>query len=316
MWNFLSVDPSDLGGFVFYLFDSKHIGKLDFVEMKKVLEAIHGIDLNSKGQLQDQIMQELQSKSAIFTVDSFQNWTRIKPMLINPVLTTQFKLQEDIIANSFWKKISTQRMQDVNKNRRNFVHGLCSTVHAVYEERNIQAEAMQRISDMKGELQTKKSKSVDDRSSRRSTVLIDKLNQTEAKSTKHKRETKVASFNVEKYREDAVEEFKVPKASPKKRRKSTLRNHHDVVNKDPCSTEKLTVCKSSSDLDKAVIGSGGTSRRFSSVGNMNALNNGIEHKTDRPDSSIPANSTAGKRLPPINALARKPSSRRICASEH
>lgn len=197
----MSTEPLNLGGFVFYLFDDDRSGCLDFAEIKRILEIIHAQDLNKPGHLQDKIRLELQNKPPNLNLDEFQKWTRAKPMLTNPVLNMQLKMQECVAGQKFWKKACRERSGDADKAMPGYIFGEIARAEAIYSLLEKKRIASKTIDELKGDVKKKcaASRPVDEKSRRRNSLMLGLMNMKEIK--RPVRNTAAAKFDIEKFRD-------------------------------------------------------------------------------------------------------------------
>lgn len=186
---------------MFYLFDDDRSGSLDFQEIRKIIEIVHAQDLNKSGRLSDKINEEMMNKPPYLTIDDFQKWTRAKPMLTNPVLNMQLKLQGDLLGPKFWKEVTQQRSDDEEKVRPGYVFREIARADAIYALREKQRLASKNIDKMKGSVKDRAaaSRPADEKTQRRNSMLLGMMNLKAAATPKKKQ--KEAKFDSEKYRD-------------------------------------------------------------------------------------------------------------------
>lgn len=204
-----------MGGFIFFLFDNDKSGSLDFAEIKKIIEIIHSQDLNKTGSLQNKISRELENKPPHLNVDDFLKWTRAKPMLTNPVLVMQLKLQESAGGVSFWKMVTAQRNSNPVTAAPEYIYKEIARAEAIYSLFAKKKMATKKIDDMKGDVAKKSASSrpSDEKSLRRNSLMLGLMNLKEIKKPNRKNEK--ATFNVEKFRDENDMKFEGPKKGKK-----------------------------------------------------------------------------------------------------
>lgn len=202
---------------MFYLFDDDKSGSLDFREIKKIIEIINHQDLNKTGYLSDKINKELENKPPYLDVSDFQKWTRSRPMLTNPVLNLQLKLQEELIGASFWKTATYNRNANEEQSKPGFVFNVIARAEAVYSLRQSKSAAIQKINIMKGSIQQQASsiRPSDEKTQRRNSLVLGLMNLKNTATQQRSKRT-AAQFDSEKYRDKNDIKFDDERRSNKK----------------------------------------------------------------------------------------------------
>jgi Ca2+-binding EF-hand superfamily protein len=110
MWNLLTLEPSDLGYFVFTIFDRDNSGVLKFEEMKDLVETIHHKNYDKNIVIQ-RLVHKLLESSADVTMDHFVQWSQHHPSILAPLISLQDSLQGYIGGHRFWNDLYAKRRQ-------------------------------------------------------------------------------------------------------------------------------------------------------------------------------------------------------------
>lgn len=108
MWMFLTLDNSDLGNFLYFLFDTDRSGELDVNEIKNIISLVHHQLLNSRTSVQ-RLLEELSKKNHKLSAEEFTAWTKANPSLLEPVFHLHLELRNQLLGNHFWQTLQTRR---------------------------------------------------------------------------------------------------------------------------------------------------------------------------------------------------------------
>lgn len=110
MWNLLTLDPSDLGYFVFTIFDRDNSGVLKFEEVKDLVETIHHKNYEDNVVIHRLVHKLLESSTAV-TIDHFVQWSQHHPSILAPIISLQESLQIYVGGHRFWNILQRKRRQ-------------------------------------------------------------------------------------------------------------------------------------------------------------------------------------------------------------
>eukprot|EP00602_Paraphysomonas_sp_CaronLab_P003615 CAMPEP_0185030798 /NCGR_PEP_ID=MMETSP1103-20130426/17872_1 /TAXON_ID=36769 /ORGANISM="Paraphysomonas bandaiensis, Strain Caron Lab Isolate" /LENGTH=413 /DNA_ID=CAMNT_0027566057 /DNA_START=158 /DNA_END=1399 /DNA_ORIENTATION=+ len=110
MWNFLTIDHSQIGSFAFLLFDTDETGQLDSEEVLNMIYVIHN-NTHIKSKAVGHVIDKLKSSKESFSLENFDHWSRTHMSLLEPVLLLQKKLRQNIISERYWLSLSNRRYE-------------------------------------------------------------------------------------------------------------------------------------------------------------------------------------------------------------
>lgn len=167
MWDFLSTDSEEIGGFCFHLLSHKNYCSEHNItpsQVKEIMELIHGKNyIRNKG-LKKLIDQMLSTNATISSMEDFVSWSHENPVLVSPILKLQLTLRQEIMGSEFWQEMAAKRKASRDARRPGYVVEL--TAHAI-EKYEKMAAALEN---------EKSSKEAMERNKRRGSIarLVDK----------------------------------------------------------------------------------------------------------------------------------------------
>ena len=217
LWNYLSYDVSQLGAFLFFLFDNDNGGTLDIIEVKIMLETLHKKGSKNNSSLST-IMNTIFESGSQVTVGEFVIHCQNFPMLINPILIQQLKLQKELIGELFWKKIVEKRKSHPEMLDPGFVIKVSDRAQSENRAVMKKLKIEQDIAVRRGKVSEKAALiRTDTRTQRRNSLILGIMN-LKNKPEEKKREIST-ELKIDKIRNDLEDhELKLP--SRQRRRKS------------------------------------------------------------------------------------------------
>ena len=113
LWNYCTLGPSALMLFAFDLYDSDSSGNIDKDEMKMMLKEVYGDGFEN-----NDFAQRILAKIDGFEIDGedidirrFKEFTKRYPGLLFPCFKMQVHLQQRILGERFWTKVTTKRLK-------------------------------------------------------------------------------------------------------------------------------------------------------------------------------------------------------------
>jgi Ca2+-binding EF-hand superfamily protein len=270
LWNFLSTDPDDLGGFVFYLFDDDHTGTLEFKEIRKMVELIHATNIEKGGAKVDKLMAELSMMSSFITLDDFIKLTHRRPMLMNPVLKLQLKLQEDMLGEEFWKQAIAERALDPVKRDPGYIIRVSAHAVAMYHAITNKLAQEHKIKRMREEVDVKaSSRNVDEKTRRRNSIVLGYMKMKDAVTAKPERKTVIFDSQKVRASEEQIEkETKYTEPIKKRNEKDNIMATLDV--NAPVAVYVENIASSEDNNQNTKSNSKSKSKRDTIESNMNS----------------------------------------------
>jgi metal-responsive CopG/Arc/MetJ family transcriptional regulator len=162
---------------VFDLFDDDKGGTMDFQELNRMLQTIHGEGYaNNKG-LMD-VIEEMKMAVMSLTAVEFTKWNQNHPVLTGPILILQLKFQTDLYGKGFWKNLHDRRYNNPEMIPMSFVSDLADELESFYKEEERKTRSARRIEKIKAAVGGRVSSynSKDEKSKRRDSMIMGKMN--------------------------------------------------------------------------------------------------------------------------------------------
>jgi Ca2+-binding EF-hand superfamily protein len=114
VWNFLTLDPSELGSYAFRMFSLNDTEIISFDQLKSCAE------LFGRRNFTDAEIKRMIGKDELDLV-TFVSIMKLHPDLLTPLISFQNKMQGEICGRSFWLPLIVSRHEDPNRSRHNYV---------------------------------------------------------------------------------------------------------------------------------------------------------------------------------------------------
>ena len=99
MWNFLSMEPSRLGSYAYFLFDDDGTGNLDHEEVKQLVETIQHKSYNKNPAVRKLVDSIITGKTNV-SVEHFARCAQEIPSLCAPLISLQHELRKTFIGTN------------------------------------------------------------------------------------------------------------------------------------------------------------------------------------------------------------------------